>query len=161
MWETFEERVGKELDTLYQGALFLTAGDEQHAEQLLLETVAGAFHVEAHEPGPSARWFEARLAGRFLGSTLAPEPAPRELADIVPVPALHADDLFEAAGAVPSWSRAALWLVLLRQWSYADASDALGVPIDALRRMLDYRHVLVRQMLRSDRRPGGANGPVT
>ncbi len=160
MPETFEERIGKELDTLYQGALFLTAGNEAEAERLLIETAAGAFHLRA-EGARDARWFEGRLAGDFLGSTLAPGPEPHRLAEIVPVPALEADDLFEAAASVPSWARAALWLVLLRQWTYGEASEALGVPLETLRRMLEYRHVLVREILRSDRRPDGANGSVT
>ena len=34
MFETYEDKVGKALNTLYSGALFLSAGDESAAEQL-------------------------------------------------------------------------------------------------------------------------------
>jgi DNA-directed RNA polymerase specialized sigma24 family protein len=161
MSRTYEERVDQELDALYQGALFLTAGSEEDAQWLLLDTVAGAYRETESGGADSAQWFEGHLARRFLGSTAAPAAAPTEPADIAPIPALGPDDLFRAAAAVPSWARAALWLVLLREWSYRDATTALGVSIETLRRMLDYRHVLVREMLRSDRPLRGAEGSVT
>ena len=160
MSRTYEERVGQELDALYLGALFLTAGSEQDAEWLLMDTVAAAYH-EREQGESDARWFEARLAQRFLGSTVDPAPAQTQLADIEPIGALGPSDLLRAAAAVPSWARAALWLVLLREWTYGDACSALGVSMETLRRMLDYRHVIVREMLRSDPSLQSAEGSAT
>ncbi len=157
MPEAYEDRVGRELDDLFQGALFLTAGDGADAERLLVETVANAFGEWTPEGSDSARWLEGRLARRFFGGTLAPAPIAVDLADIGPVPSLDSTDFFRAAGSVPAWARAGLWLVLLKRWSYADASVALGVRAEVLRRMLDYRHVLVREMLRS----GPGTGSLT
>jgi len=156
----YEERVENELDALYRGALFLTAGNEQDAEWLLLDTVGGDQAGDDGDAG-SARWFEARLAQLFLGSTVAPAPASPEWTDVAPIPALGREDLFRASAAVPTWARAALWLVLLRGWSYRDASAALGVSIETLRRMLDYRHLLVQEILRRDRPLRSAEGTVT
>ena len=159
MSAVFEERVGQELDALYHGALFQTAGSDQDAELLLMDTLVGA----SHEGGStaSARWFEARLARRFLASTVAPTPTDTRFADITPVSTLSANDLVRGAAAVPTWARAALWLILLREWSYRDACAVLGVTIETLRRMLEYRHVLVRATLHSGPAVDDANGSVT
>lgn len=161
MSRTYKERVNEELDALYQGALFLTAGNEQDAEWLLVDTVSGAYHEQEEGGADSAQWFEARLARRFLGSTAAPDPTVAQFTDVGPIPPLGLNELFRAAAAVPSWARPALWLILLREWRYRDASAALGISIETLRRMLDYRHVLVREMLRPDRPLRSADGSVT
>ena len=97
-----------------KGALFLTAGDSQDAEWLLVETVGDAFYEDGPDSTYASRWFEARLAQRFLLSTAAPEPTDPGLVEVGPVPELQPVDLFRAAAAVPSWARAALWLVLLQ-----------------------------------------------
>jgi len=161
MPKTYEQTVGQELDTLYQGALFLSGGNRKEAEWLLIGTVVGAFPAEGAGRPDITRWLEAQLASRFLGSTVAPPPAPTRTADIESMPDIRADDLFRAVAAVPSWARAALWLVLLREWSYAEAGEALGVSIETIRRMLDYRHLLVREVLRTDQVGGGAEASVT
>ena len=64
MPQTFEEIVGKELDSLYCGALFLTGGHEASAQDLLVDTLRGAFHVYRSAPvseGESGTWLEGAL----------------------------------------------------------------------------------------------------
>ena len=57
MHQTFEEFAGRYIDGLYQGALFLNAGEELSAEDLVLWTLTGAVQafrrIEA-----SAIWLE-------------------------------------------------------------------------------------------------------
>ena len=43
MHRTFEEFAGQHIDSLFQAALFLNAGKEPPAEDLLLWTLIGAF----------------------------------------------------------------------------------------------------------------------
>ena len=65
---------------------------------------------------------------------------------------LDAPGLHTAAGAVPWAARAALWLVLLRRWRYADASTVMGVDEEVLKDLLGYRHTLMGAIL------GGLSG---
>ena len=69
MLETFEEFAGRHIDGLYHGALFLHAGDEPLAEDLVLWTLTGAFQAFRHfeEGSPPEHWLEGRLIGVFLG----------------------------------------------------------------------------------------------
>lgn len=159
MSRTFEELAGQELDALYQGALFLSGGNERGAEGLLVDAVALAFQEHAHSVDPDhvQRWLEVRLVRAFLrqltpGPTQLPAGAARRL-ELAPgtFDSLQARQLFEAAATLPAWPRAALWLVLLRRWSYGDAAEAIGVSKDALVELLRYRDVLIREMMSSAR----------
>ena len=60
---------------------------------------------------------------------------------------LDARGLHRAAGSVPHAARAALWLVLLRRWSYDDACSVMGVGREDLADLLRYRHTLVSAVL--------------
>ncbi|MCH7531704.1 MAG: hypothetical protein IIA68_09470 [Proteobacteria bacterium] len=155
MPRTFEEKVGEELDGLYQAALFLCAGDRRWAEQLLVDTMIHAFRAHAAEAGtePFERWLQARLVRQFLDrvtdGTVPLRAAPRVTGAYShgAVAEFAADVLFRAAGVVPAQPRAALWLVLLRRWSYDDAARALGVERSTLKEFLLYRDLLLKEIL--------------
>jgi DNA-directed RNA polymerase specialized sigma24 family protein len=167
MAQTFEELVGSELDSLYQGALFLSGGNRQGAERLLVEAVTLAFqeHVPDTQIGDVRRWLEARLARAFLRAvregprTLPAETIRRISLDSDTFDLLDADSLYEAAASLPPGPRVALWLVLLRRWGYAEAAQVLGVDDDAFDVLLGYRDVLLQQML--GRRRDGRTGTGT
>lgn len=159
MSQTFEEIAGRELDALYQGALFLSGGKASSAESLLMDTVTLAFqeHVAGGEVGEVQRWLEGRLVRSFVshleaGPTVLPVPAPPRVA-VGPTSfeGLGPAELFQAAGALPKWPRAALWLVLLRRWSYADAAAVLEVDASVLEMLLGYRDSLLQAMMSSSR----------
>lgn len=160
MSQTFEELVCQELDSLYQGALFLAAGDEHTAERLLTRSVTRAF--EARSAEADGRLLERSLARVFVdeideAARSVPEPGsgtPKPVGQSLP--RLDGGTLFSAAGDLPRWPRAALWLVLLRRWGYGDAARALGIEDDSLRQLLAYRDVLFAEVL--ERAQGDESG---
>ncbi|MBI4408572.1 MAG: hypothetical protein HY561_02610 [Gemmatimonadetes bacterium] len=159
---TYEELVAAEISGLYQGGLWLSAGDEGAAEDLVLATVVrglGPFAAlpAAHDP---ARWLEGRLAREFAdrhgsGAQARVAAAPTSLspAALERLRAIDAQALHRAAALLPPAARAALWLVVLRRWRYADAAAALGIDVEELKRLLSYRQALLVALLR-----GGAAG---
>ena len=157
MSRAFEEVASEELDALYQGALFLTGGNSRSAERLLVDAVTLAFREHAQETdiASAERWLEARLVRSFLkhlteGPTGLPEEAARRVAlDPGTFDAIGSQQLFEAAAKLPAWARAAVWLVLLRRWSYRDAASAMGVDRDAIPGLLRYQDVLVKELIAS------------
>lgn len=160
MSRTFEELASDELDALYQGALFLSGGSAQGAERLLVESVTLAFeeHTRDSDIASVERWLEARLVRSFLRHVtedlppLPPETAKRLTLDASTFDDLGSQELFDAAAALPPLPRAALWLVLLRRWSYQDTADALGVRLEQVSPLLGYRDVLIQAMVGSRRR---------
>ena len=164
MPRTFEEKVGEQLDGLYQAALFLCAGDRGCAEQLLIDTMIHAFRAHAAQAGaePFEQWLEARLIHQFLDRVTDGSVARRPTARVMgsysrgELPEFGADVLFRAAGVVPAQPRAALWLVLLRRWSYDDAARALRVERSTLKEFLLYRDLLLKEILGPTQRGGGA-----
>jgi hypothetical protein len=159
MTRTFEEVAGGELDALYQGALFLSGGNPDGAERLLVESISLAFrdHTGDRDPEGVQKWLEARLVRSFLRDVQdGPRDLPEETARrVTPDPgtfeALGPDELFSAAATLPAWPRAALWLVLLRRWSYADAASVMGLDEASVEGLLGYRDALLREMLSSSR----------
>ncbi|MDA0328144.1 MAG: hypothetical protein O2958_03955 [Gemmatimonadetes bacterium] len=155
MSRTFEELAGTELDALYQGALFLAGGNPRGAEELLVNAVTLAFKEHERDAGPNEirRWLEARLVRSFLrhlreGPLVLPEDTARRVAlDPVTFESLGSTELFAAAAVLPPRPRAALWLVLLRRWSYADAASILEVDVADLEKLLGYRDVLMREIM--------------
>ena len=147
MSRTFEEMASRELDSLYQGALFLSGGKPWMAEKLLVETMTSSFreHGKAMPEGAVDHWLEGQLVQQFL---LGVELGPSE----------EADTLYAAAAALPPWPRAAVWLVLLRRWSYAEARVALAVDLDVLEDLLRYRDQLMTEILRASPRGNGTDG---
>ena len=71
MLETVEEFAGRHIDGLYHDALFLHAGDEPLAEDLVLWTLTGAFEAFRHfeEESPPEHWLEEKLIEIFLART--------------------------------------------------------------------------------------------
>ena len=157
MPRAFEELASEELDALYQGALFLAGGNTRDAERLMVEAVTGAFreHAQKRDIASVERWLEAGLVRSFLkqlteGPTLLPEETARRVAlEPGTFDAIGPQQLFEAAAELPAWPRAAVWLVLLRRWSYRDAASAMGVDHDAVPGLLRYRDVLVKELIAS------------
>lgn len=142
--KALEELVIEELDVLYQGALFLSAGDPHRADALLRDTAVAAYRAGARQGrlvGP--RPLESLMVRRFREMH---GPSERESAaarrDRPPLAwrgSLEPDALFRAAGAVPPEPRTALWLVLIRRWSYDDAARLLQVDSHGLKGLLAYR----------------------
>ena len=157
MPETFEEFAGRHIDGLYHGALFLHAGEEPPAEDLVLWTLSGAFQGfrQMEEGTASAHWLEGKLVEVFLartalGSTddfstedasLSHEPSPGAV-EIDP------DALFRAATNMPPMARAAIWLVVFRRWPYGETSSVLETDVDGLKDLLRYRQVLLTSVVR-------------
>lgn len=169
MPETFEERLTPRLDGLYAGALFLAGGDEPAAEGLLVEAVRQAFRVfrRARPAGDPDAWFDARLVDAFRrtsGDT--PDPAgPATLEERRGVGdfdrrAVAASTrsgvgragrvgeevdwsaVADAAAGIPPLPRAAVWLVVLRRWSYAEVARVLEIDPTDLPDLLSYRGLL-------------------
>lgn len=158
----------KELDGLWQAATFLQCGDAEEAETLLVSAMASAARRHAaNPPAPPSVPLEPHLIRVFLdGVPSGPEeavvrpgvsrsqtavapgreiPPNRPAADVerqIPVAALHA-----AAAAIPPWARAAIWLVLIRRWSYDDTASLLGVDRDDLRELLRFQDVFAATAL--------------
>jgi DNA-directed RNA polymerase specialized sigma24 family protein len=162
MSQTFEELATNEIDGLYQGALFLAAGDEVEAEQLLIETLGRSFsRFHAGDATDDIRrWLEGKMVSTFMESHSRDVTPTHHGPGAVRLQASHesafasldAQGLHSAAAEVPWAARAALWLVLLRRWKYDDASDAMGIGRPILKNLLEYRHTLVGAILGGRRR---------
>lgn len=161
MSEAFEEIAAREIDGLYQEALFLSGGSEEEAEKLLSRTIAHGFRAfkRADRDGDGARrWLEGRLVVEFLrdaggGEALqrAREKGPEraEVSGSPPDPdALDPTALYEAAERIPAGPRAVLWLVLFGRWSYGEVEELLDVDRGTVRDLVRYRHVLLAEILR-------------
>ena len=155
MARTFEEIAGSELDALYQGALFLAGGSAKGAERLIVEAVTLAFdeHVPDSTVPEARRWLEARLVRAFFRNVqsgpnqLHPDTARRTRLHPDVFDSLDAEALHKAAALLPARPRAALWLVLLRRWSYAEAAGLIGVDESDVPVLLSYRDILVQELL--------------
>lgn len=164
----FEAGLLEELDGLWQAATFLQCGDAEEAETLLVRAMASAARGHAaKEPGRPSAPLEPHLIRMFLDGVRsrseetvvrpgvspgqAPGPPDRQIppngsatnADReIPVAALHA-----AAASMPPSARAAIWLVLIRRWSYDDATALLGVDPGDLRELLRFQDVFAATAL--------------
>lgn len=165
---SFEEVVADELDALYQGALFLSAGDLEAASELLLDAVGraqGSFDRVHHRQTTRTRLYRI-LAQQFL------ERPPRyrlEQSDADDLAELQGSrdqagegamdpaalTVYHAAGSTPQAARPALWLVLVRRWNYRDAAQALGIGLRELHELLRYRTTFIAAVVGDeDRLPG-------
>lgn len=167
--QTFEELATAEVDHLYQGALFLSGGDEEAAEGLLLWTLTRSFHAyrSADEVIDATRWLEGRLVDEFLSASNAagldadeawPESPERQMRQGGEI---DSRALAVAAARVPFRARAALWLVVLRRWKYQDAAHTLGVSGEEVKNLLRYRDALVGAALGGAGERSGTNGGLT
>ena len=175
MHQTFEELAGQHIDSLYHGALFLNAGQEPPAEDLVLWTLTRASQEfrQIEEGGESERWLEGRLVTVFLarrasgstdnGSTDAFSDADFSTDDVSAKDSsryevsveIDPEALLGAAAKMPALARAAIWLVLFRRWSYDEASSVLDTGVDGLKDLLRYRNVLLTAVVgRSSDRNG-------
>lgn len=167
--QTFEELATAEVDHLYQGALFLSGGDEDAAEGLLLWTLTRSFHAyrSAQKLVDPARWLEGRLVDEFLSASRAAGldadqawPGSQER-PMRPVRGVDSRALAFAAGRVPFRARAVLWLVVLRRWKYEDVAHTLGVSGDDVKNLLKYRDALVGAALGGAGERNGTDGGIT
>ncbi len=168
MSQTFEELVGREVDGLFQGALFLQAGAEAAAEDLLLWTLTRAFHVFRDTGGGerTRQWLEGRLVHEFLvllpKSDAAVQTHPGDLmSPSEHVGSVYPGALHAAAGQVPARARAALWLVVLRRWTYEEASLALHTTTEELKDLLRFRHTLMSAVLKPRNGRTGTDGSMS
>lgn len=164
---TFEELVSREIDTLYQGAVFLEAGDEDAAEELVMITLTRAFRIHRRSVpgGDPTRWLEGRLAlefraravpGRGEAVDAEPQPVPVDAVANAPFQEASVAALCRGAGRMPPPARVAVWLVLFQRWSYEEAARLLGLDREELTDLLRYRHILVAEALRSNHAVDGA-----
>ncbi len=170
MRETLEEFSGRHIDGLYHGALFLNGGEELSAEDLVLWTLTGAFQEfrQLEEGSATERWIERKLVEVFLARTV---PGDDESTDGVGSSAdgavtrgpssgameIDPEALFGAAAKMPPLARAAIWLVVVRRWSYGEASSVLGTDVEGLKDLLRYRQVLVTALVRRTLDPSGTD----
>jgi len=151
--ETFEEKLGSRLDGLYAGALFLAGGDELAARALLVDAIQRAFRVFRRErPAEGADvWFDGQLFRAFRRSAGTPWERldASDPSEAHPVRAAPADAppfdfaaLARAAANIPPLPRGAIWLVVLRRWSYAEAARLLELDPSELPELLAYRRLL-------------------
>lgn len=153
MPKALEELVMEELDVLYQGALFLSAGDRRGADDLLHDTATAAYRAGARSgglkgPQPLERLMIRRYRER-ISEEARPLSGPKQLRPSRREATVTPEALFRAAGAVPSDARAALWLVVIRRWSYDDAAGALQIDREGLKDLLAYRDAFMSEALRS------------
>ena len=146
----FEEIVSREIDALYQGALFLTGGAPQDAEALLAKSVRASFRVyrTAQIDVDAAAWLQGRLVEDFLSGETP--------VSLVPLPSFSVEAhaglaelkrVYRAAATVPALARAVLWLVLFRRWRHDAVIDQLSLERSEFRDLLGYRHALVAAVM--------------
>ncbi|MDH3207080.1 MAG: hypothetical protein OEO79_10730 [Gemmatimonadota bacterium] len=146
---TFEERISEDLDALFAGAAFLSGGQEAGTKSLLVEAVscASSEYHEDVDAGAFTQWMEGILVRAFLAPSSAGAVPAKRAADSSKQSRVRPEDfrsiawanIVRAAAGLPAQSRAALWLVLLRRWSYQDAASAMDIDLDSLRGLLTYR----------------------
>ncbi len=154
MTKALEELVIEELDTLYRGALFLSAGDRGNADELLHDTAIAAYRSGARDGKLVGSQPLERMMIRCFREQNAPGVVPLKQAKRGSPPSgwdgnLTPSALFRAAGAVPPAARAALWLVVIRRWSYEDAATLLGIDQEGLKALLAYRDAFMSAAMRS------------
>lgn len=146
---TFEERISEDLDALFAGAAFLSGGQEAGTKRLLVEAVsmASSEYHEQVDAGAFTRWMEQMLVRAFVSpASTGVAPTKQATASSGPSHVRPEDfhntgwtNIVRSAAALPAQSRVALWLVLLRRWSYRDAATAMGIDLESLRGLLTYR----------------------
>jgi hypothetical protein len=152
MTNTLEEQISAELDTLWQAALFLSGGDQEEAEWLLGDSVTAASDDQLlglHGDNGSDR-LERFMVRRFFQGVKPMAFAPGTPRRGDPAEKLEADvaGLLRDAARVPDRARAALWLVVIRRRSYEEGASILCIDRDELRDLIEYREVLMTDMMR-------------
>lgn len=147
MKPTFEEVVSAHLDDLYRGTLLLTGGESDEAENLLMDILRRASRAFARQrPASEERFLEAQVAGTLLdrgerqgrGDGASPSP---------PGPGSTEEDIMHWMESLPPRERLAIWLVLVRRRSYAEAAEILSTDRST-----------IASLLRSARRPPRPEG---
>lgn len=154
MSKTFEEVATPELDGLYQGALFLTGGDERGAERLLITSITSAF--ARHTSGDvDAPLLEDNLVRTFL-VTVSHDHPERDRVEVggsegkvEALEDLSPAEVFSAAALLPPRGRAAIWLVTFLRRSYADAGRVLRLDRAGVVALLAHNETLRAAVVRA------------
>lgn len=180
--EAFAELYDDEAKAVYNHAFRLT-GDWSMAEEVMAETFLDAWrtrHRVESDSGPLRPWLlgiatnKARNQRRSLGrrlAFLASHPPPRQVEDFADATAARVDDARElsAVGSalrhLRTREREVLTLCVWAGLDYAQAAEALGVPVGTVRSRLSRARARLRRLvaLRSgaeEREPGTARGEV-
>lgn len=129
MEHAFEEIVARGLDDLYQGALHLTSGDRERADDLVVETVSAAARSYRRErPEDAESLLEEHLVRTFLeGEGAGGKRRWKHGEDERPDPAEGAEEVLASLAALDPRVRSVIWLVVVRRRSYRDVARVLGV----------------------------------
>ncbi|MEX2468071.1 MAG: hypothetical protein WD995_14260 [Gemmatimonadota bacterium] len=150
---TLEEQISAELDTLWQAALFLAGGRREEAEWLLEDTVSAASDdlVVTLQVADGTDKLERFMVRRFFQGAVRMSLAPGTVThdDSAEAPEAEVAALLRDAGRVPDRPRAALWLIVIRRRSYDEGASILGIERDELRDLLEYREVLMADVIRN------------
>ncbi|MFQ5679627.1 MAG: RNA polymerase sigma factor [Gemmatimonadota bacterium] len=160
--ETFEERVSGSLDALFDGATLLV-GQPDRAEALVVSVVVEAARTYPRPEGEGFRkWILGRLIRhyvRYVEAAHDGEERKARQAGSGSEPVANRDTTLDALllslaeldragpeqlgeivrgcmGELPVRERAALWLVNVMQFSYAEAARVLGMRLGLLRETL-------------------------
>lgn len=179
----FEERVSAVLDALYDGAELL-ADSAPRAESLVIAVVVEAAREPTWPEAPQAfrSWILARLVRHYLGYAAAtkgsegraegevrPTAGASEsrgavaMADLVErldreEPERLTETIRRCMRELPLRERAALWLVNVMEFPYAEAAAALGIRFGELRDLLYRARGEMRFRIALELRPGSELG---
>lgn len=143
-------------------ALALT-GSRYEAEELVQETLARAVGAaRSFRKGGNLRgWLFSIMHNAFISSVRSRRAAEQELDDSLPelrqppsqLDRLEVRDVLSALSRLPEAQRAALVLVGLEDFSYAEAARVLGIPIGTLMSRLARGREALRRAMDADRAP--------
>jgi len=135
---TFEEIVSANLDEIYQGALVLSAGSAEDAEELVVDAVARAASAfRRTRPGNPESFLEDQLVMAVVGRAEADGGVKGKRGKSR---AGHDLDRLTALSILPPTVRSALWLVVIRRRPYSKVASLLGVDREQVSRWVIEGH---------------------
>lgn len=163
--ETFRQRFEGEalahLDTLLRSATRIV-GSVSEAEDVVQDTFLRAWrYFESFEVGTNCRAWLFRIMfnvinGRRGKQAKMPESSLEDIegssvagnvVEIDPTRKIEESEVLDAASRLPEAYRSILWLVVVEEFSYREASDILGVPIGTVMSRLHRARNELRKML--------------
>ena len=143
-------------------ALALT-GSRYEAEDLVQETLTRAIGAAGgfRKGGNLRGWLFSIMHNAFVSSMRSRRAAEQELDDDLPelrqppnqLDRLELRDVFAALSRLPEAQRAALVLIALEDFSYAEAARVLGIPIGTLMSRLARGREALRRAMSDDQTP--------
>ncbi|HUF68190.1 MAG TPA: hypothetical protein VMM79_06000 [Longimicrobiales bacterium] len=148
----FEDVLSRRLGSMHAFALFMACGHEEYAEEIMTRAVLRALeeHLLGEQPDRSLE--RAILADVVTDTPPAalptgPSATPVQPADRHRLRLVSPACLRRAAERIPARARAAIWLVMVERRSYNETADLLGIDLDAIASLLEWRDVLMRAAL--------------